>query len=341
MADRLELDAPFPWFGGKRRVSPAVWDRFGTVTNFVEPFFGSGAVLLGRPRPVTGVETVNDLDGYVANFWRALRAEPDAVAAHADHPVFEVDLHARHVWLVSQRETLRAQLEGDPEWYDTQVAGWWAWGISCWIGGGFCSGAGPWWPDDTGQLVRRIDGGRGVDRKRVHLGDGGRGVNRQRVHLGDGGQGPGSPSRLIPWFRALAERLRGVRVCSGDWTRVCGPVTVGHGLTGVFFDPPYSDAAGRDPDLYRVDDLHVAHAVREWCIAHGDHPLLRIALCGYEGEHEMPASWSRHRWHAGAGYGGMRHPARARSENGARETIWFSPSCLAARQSCFLFAADG
>ena len=42
-----DLRAPFPWFGGKSRVAPLVWDRFGDVPNYVEPFFGSGAVLLG------------------------------------------------------------------------------------------------------------------------------------------------------------------------------------------------------------------------------------------------------------------------------------------------------
>lgn len=45
------LRAPFPWFGGKRKVAEEVWRRFGRVENYVEPFFGSGAVLLGRPMP--------------------------------------------------------------------------------------------------------------------------------------------------------------------------------------------------------------------------------------------------------------------------------------------------
>lgn len=41
--------APFPWFGGKTRASGLVWQRFGAVANYVEPFAGSLAVLLGRP----------------------------------------------------------------------------------------------------------------------------------------------------------------------------------------------------------------------------------------------------------------------------------------------------
>ena len=88
------IQAPFPWFGGKSKVASIVWQRFGDVRNFVEPFFGSGAVLLGRPTPFTGPETINDKDGYVANLWRSIQADPEAVANYADNPVNENDLHA-------------------------------------------------------------------------------------------------------------------------------------------------------------------------------------------------------------------------------------------------------
>ena len=37
----MSLKAPFPWFGGKSRVSDIVWDHFGDVDNYVEPFFHS------------------------------------------------------------------------------------------------------------------------------------------------------------------------------------------------------------------------------------------------------------------------------------------------------------
>lgn len=33
------IEAPFPWFGGKRRVAPVIWRAFGDVRNYVEPFF--------------------------------------------------------------------------------------------------------------------------------------------------------------------------------------------------------------------------------------------------------------------------------------------------------------
>ena len=322
-----ELPAPFPWFGGKRKVAPLVWQRFGDVKNYVEPFFGSGATLLGRPSPFSGNETINDLDGYVANFWRAVKLSPSAVVEWADGPVNENDLHARHVWLLQQRDGLRPSLEGDPDWHDPKIAGWWVWGMACWIGSGFCFGKGAWWIDDNRQLVRvGSTGGQGVTRKLVHLGTGGRGVQQQRVHLGD-------------YFQALSDRLRRVRVASGDWSRVCGrAVTFTHGLTAVLLDPPYANTAKRDSELYREDSEHVAHAVREWAIANGDNPLLRIALCGYDGEHQMPESWDCVAWSAGEGYGAQ---AKDRTGNGKRERIWFSPHCVGAHAlSLFDVALD-
>lgn len=84
-----------PGFGGKSRVAPAVWERFGCVRNYVEPFAGSLATLLARPHD-PGVETVNDIDCYIVNFWRALQHAPEEVAHWADSPVNEADLHARH-----------------------------------------------------------------------------------------------------------------------------------------------------------------------------------------------------------------------------------------------------
>lgn len=341
----------------------AIWDRFGDVPNYVEPFLGSAAMLLARPH-APGIETVNDLDGLVANFWRAVQAVPDEVAHHADWPVNENDLHARHVWLVGRKDSLQARLEGEPDFYDARVAGWWVWGMSAWIGSGFCSGEGPWQAveteDGTRQLVHLGDAGRGVKRKRAHLGDAGRGVNRKRAHLGNAGRGVNRQrahlrsagqgvnrkledngdgeavgtcaqwsAHLRATMAALADRFRRVRVCCGDWTRVCGPTpTVKQGLTAVFLDPPYSGEAERCESLYRKDCLKVCHDVCAWCREWGDDPRMRIALCGYEGEghEELEAlGWSVLAWKACGGFGSQ---AKDGNPNAARERIWFSPHCL-------------
>src|SRR5262249_43296934 len=147
-------------------------------------------------------------------------------------------------------------------------------------------------------------------RKRVHLGNQGRGVNRKRVDLdkthGNGVLPRSKRNDLLEYFSELSDRLRNVRVCSGDWKRITGPsVTIKHGLTAVLLDPPYSDTAGRQAELYAQDCLSVAHEVREWAIKNGNDPLMRIALCGYEGEHQMPEDWECAEWHARGGYDGQ------------------------------------
>lgn len=136
-----ELRSPYPWQGGKSRVAEQAWAGLGPdCVNYIEPFFGSGAMLLLRPGGPGKIETVNDLDGAIPNFWRAIQHAPDEVAAWCDWPVSELDLHARHAWLVQRLEEMAEQLRADPNYYDAQVAGWWVWGICQWIGTGWCGG---------------------------------------------------------------------------------------------------------------------------------------------------------------------------------------------------------
>ncbi|MFP4145883.1 MAG: DNA adenine methylase [Phycisphaeraceae bacterium] len=410
------LKAPFPYFGGKRTVAAEAWARLGDVRNYVEPFAGSAAMLLMRPH-AGRVETLNDADCFIANFWRATQAAPDEVVAYADGPVNEADLHARHRWLVLSDDaaTWRERMRTDPDYYDPKVAGWWVWGQCMWIGGGWCSYA-------VGQDRRPvIDGGgggaiqKGVHRtphtKRPSLGDAHGGAGTKGVHQtrltqqvpdisGEGGatgrgihgsgmtfagrpqladafsRGRGVHGHdeastcaqrrawLRDWFQALRDRLRPVRVCCGDWSRVCSShsVTTRIGLTGIFLDPPYArdldrlrawiDAldAGRDAietgglfgglgdmkgkasrsdGLYATDGQDVDRLVAEvhrYCRDRGGDPQMRIALCGYEGEHDAleEHGWTVWAWKAQGGYGNR----GGENMNKGRERIWFSPHCL-------------
>ena len=314
----MTLRAPFPWFGGKSRVAHVVWDRFGDVPNYVEPFAGSLAVLLSRPT-APGTETVNDLDTYLANFWRAVQADPVEVALWAGYPVNECDLHARHRWLVGIEPKFHEQMKADPDFYDPKVAGWWVWGVAQWIGSGWCSKPGS-----------RVRGDGAPSEQLPHLGNAGMGLHRKLPHLGDAGRG------TLAWMLALAERLRRVRVACGDWQRILGPsVTEKHGVTGILLDPPYSD------DEHTVDYAaggDVAAAVAAWARENGDNPNLRIALCGYEGEHDIPESWTKVEWKARGGYGSQGNGAGR--ENAGRERIWFSPACLGRSVRGPLFAEE-
>jgi hypothetical protein len=316
------LKAPFPYFGGKSAIASEVWRRFGNVSNYVEPFFGSGAVLLGRPHWRKDgprlTETVNDADGLLANFWRAMTDDPDAVAHHAEWPVNEADLHARHLWLVGERERITERLMGDPAFYDAKAAGWWVWGACAWIGSGYCSGKGPWVTE--GGVMVRGSTGQGINRQLPHLGDAGRVVNRH-------------PGRAAAHLAPLAGRLRDVRVACGDWSRVLGAAIrpMGGPTCGIFLDPPYGEGFGA---AYATTgslatEASIAADAWAWAIENGGNPALRICVAGYEDGRTVPDGWRTVAWDAsmrpgGAGYGN----ASAGEANAKRETLWFSPHCL-------------
>jgi len=307
--------APFPYFGGKRRAAPLVWRALGEVRSYVEPFAGSAACLLARPvdtyaRPEwPGVETINDASGMVANFWRAVKGAPDAVAAACDYPVSELDIHARHRWLVARVPDLRAALEADPEHFDAKAAGWWAWGASAWVGRGWC-------PEDGAALWLQLP----------RMGDGGAGINRvfgRAFQREDAVQHADATS----WLGAIAARLRGVRVACGDWRRVVTPAVLwptsepkDH-VCGVFLDPPYSDDVRRGM-RYAVDCGGIAAEVRAWCAANGSNPRLRVVLAGEAGEHEdlQAHGWRVVPWKRKGGYSG--------GEDRHDERLWLSPHCV-------------
>lgn len=50
-------------------------------TTYLEPFFGSGAVFFNKPKST--VETINDIDGQVVNFFKVIRERPQELAALA------------------------------------------------------------------------------------------------------------------------------------------------------------------------------------------------------------------------------------------------------------------
>ena len=380
MADR-RLKAPFSWFGGKSLAAPLVWSRFGTdISNYVEPFFGSGAVWLARPQEIRATSVVNDLDGLLSNFWRSVKMFPAETAAAADCLVSEVDLTARHLWLVKNRHVVASRMMADHDYCDPVLAGWWAWGASCWIGGGWCSGKGAWRDivDEEGYAVlakvrrggvptkgimhpatqgagvnRTLDEQEGVDKKIMYLTHQGNGINNtlhaqagvndQAVFQGRQGAGTCAGSLetssdgacaarskfIADWFQALRDSLRETRVCCGDWERICTVATMTSRCNGsgsgrpcaVLLDPPYSTC---DEGIYAEESSSVAHDVRRWCIANGDNKLLRIALCGHDGEHnELEAlGWRVCGWKKLRGY------RKADKGTDDRERIWFSPACL-------------
>lgn len=175
--------------------------------------------------------------------------------------------------------------------------------------------------------------------------------------LGNGKAGTCEARRawLIEWMGRLSDRLRLTRTCYGDWERVCGSrtTTTRIGLTGVFLDPPYAVSiermhawlrhlqgqgdppkaegkAQRHADLYANDKTqdvdHLVARVLVWCLTNGDDPQMRIAVCGYDGEHNTleERGWEVEAWKAHGGYGNRSDS----NDNKTRERIWFSPACF-------------
>jgi DNA adenine methylase len=316
MADLLH--APYPWWGGKARVADVVWKAFANVATYVEPFFGSGAVLLARPGGPGKFEVVNDVEANVCNFWRAVKEAPATVALYCDDPINETDLHSRHQWLWDRVPHLAVLLESHPQAFDAQVAGYWVWGICCWLGDGWCQ--------EGGQLRKRpaVASAGGVHltvkRKMPQLSSN-TGIRKLRDN--------GHDARCAEWFGALRDRLRDVHVMCGDWRRCLGSGVIGKGEkrhgrmpVGVFFDPPYPHDH-RDPNLYGGQDSpDVWWAARDWAVEHGDDPDLRVALCGYAGDFGEHPGWTEYAWRGARGY------AADDNENRDAERIWFSSACI-------------
>lgn len=66
---------PFAYYGGKTLLAEWIVSQMPDHDAYVEPFAGSLAVLLAKPR--VRWEAINDLDGDVVAFWRALRDMPE------------------------------------------------------------------------------------------------------------------------------------------------------------------------------------------------------------------------------------------------------------------------
>ena len=324
------LDAPFPYYGSKRRWAETIWERLGNPDVYVEPFAGSIACLLLRPDGGQGREVVCDTDSHIANVWRSLAHNPDAVANWCDYPTIHQDLTARHRWLVEWASANAHKLSRDPLFFDPHAAGWWLWGIANWIGSGWCyKGA----TTDSMPAMGNFDGGMGVAAQRIQVplhekrpfvnsSAGGRGVSAQRTRRQELGE----------WVDALRDRLRRVVVLNRDWTSAVSrtvmmdtPTSSPTAVKAVLMDPPYV-TDDRHSKLYGSDvegsSTEAARLAWEWSVAHGDD--YRIAYCCHEGDVDLPDRWTFET----SGFKGVKRPDR----RSRRDMVAFSPACLDTKQ---------
>ena len=260
----------FPFFGGKTRVAALVWEHLGNPELYVEPFAGSLAVLLARPdEPRT--EIVCDLDGYIANFWRAIQNQWPEMQAHLTGLVSEIDLRAQHNHLLASREGLNEKLAADYTWCDARLAALWWMGISSYLGSGF-----------------------------------GHRAARQRPHIDRSLKGAWATGMTDEKVEKVMRRIGHVIVLAGDWQdawrRSATKAIINRfdrGV-GVFLDPPYSGGK-RATGLY-AEDQHLNKDVTEWALDQPHH--VRIVIAGYADEYPdlAAAGWDRIYWKAPNGY---------------------------------------
>ena len=69
------MNAVIKYPGSKWGIADWIIQNFPPHHSYLEPFFGSGAVLFTKPR--SNIETVNDLDGDVVNFFEWVKNDPE------------------------------------------------------------------------------------------------------------------------------------------------------------------------------------------------------------------------------------------------------------------------
>ena len=75
------------YYGGKWKMAPWIISHFPRMRNYVEPCGGAASVLLRKPK--SPLETYNDVDGAVVNFFRVLRDQPLRPAIQSENIISE------------------------------------------------------------------------------------------------------------------------------------------------------------------------------------------------------------------------------------------------------------
>lgn len=214
----VPLRSPVTWFGGKGRLARRIVPLLPPHEAYLETHGGGLSVLFHKPR--ARLETINDLDGGVVQFYRVLR----------DPAQFE-----RFRMLCELTPYAREEYEGCRDgWRDESDAARraWAWfvGVRQAFGGATGSAARHGWK----YSVDVPNGARGAAPARGRGTWGYSATNASGTRLASAAQRYLSAVERLPEVHA---RLQGVQIERGDWRRVLA--AYGHAGTLVYLDPPY------------------------------------------------------------------------------------------------------
>ncbi len=304
----VPVHSPLTWFGGKGHLARRIVPLLPPHEAYLETHGGGLSVLFHKAR--ARLETVNDLDGGVIQFYRVLR-DPDAfewfrVFCELTPYAREEYEGCRDGWRDGWRD------EEDP------VRRAWAWfvGVRQAFGGATGSAERHGWTYSVG-----VPSGTGASTATATPGTWG-----YSARNADGTRVASSAQRYLSAVDRLPEvhqRLQGVQIERGDWRRVLAA----YGHTGVlcYIDPPYVWET-------RAGDKRYAHEMTT-----ADHHdltaalLASPALCVLSGyRHEAV---HRPREEAGWEHTDIDVPiSAARHREGLRrvESLWRNPAAVAA-----------
>lgn len=102
MVEEKKVNAVMKYPGAKWSVANWVIGHFPQHRSYLEPFFGSGAILFNKPR--SSIETVNDLDGDVVNLFYWIRTAPERLAQAVHWTPYAREVYDR-AWAAQYTET--------------------------------------------------------------------------------------------------------------------------------------------------------------------------------------------------------------------------------------------
>lgn len=322
-----------PYYGTKHKATPLIWKLCPpSVRSLIEPFCGSLSVTLTAPERIKHI-LVNDYNALLVNLWRAIRAYPEDVLAHARRPVSDLDMWATEFMVKKWVEVHLPRMAADLDYYDVRIAGLFLYGQCNYLANNFGAYKGPWVIDKDEEgydVMVKSDKSKGISAQVPDL-KGDMGIRAKIPDLkGDVGisaQVPelkhdkgiqttesGCEDPWAPVMREISRKLTKYRILCGDWARVLTKGVVNElerkkkGAL-VFLDPPYDDtlSSGVGTTYICEDQLSISKSVREWCVeATKTGSNLVIMLCGRKTEHDELLSipgWEKHSWSANAGYG--------------------------------------
>jgi len=247
-----------PYFGGKRTLAPAIVEELGPHLAYVEPFCGSMAVLLAKPR--SAQETVNDLHGDAVNLAMVLASE--ICRGLYDRLARTIMVEAIHLQARTRVTAEPACPTDGPEAVDESHVdrAYWFFVMS-WMGRNGISGT------TAAQTNQNIA-------CRWTPGGGGGGVRF---------------ANAVESLPAWHQRLRSVMILNRDGFEIIERIADADGMA-VYVDPPYladSRSSGKYTHDFEPDDhKRLAHLLGRFqtarvVVSYYDHPDLQVLYPGW------------------------------------------------------------